>query len=102
MIEGCRVGAMNRRLVDSVAQIISDMSEEERQLLEEKVRLVERSQRSVEEAKTFKIAEIAQDIQSFEKKYNSAIGPSEHCLIGENSTSDVDTLEEFLLNNPFL
>ncbi|MEO1395276.1 MAG: hypothetical protein AAFV90_20435 [Cyanobacteria bacterium J06634_5] len=93
---------MNQRLVDSVAQIISDMSDEERQLLEEKVRLAERSQRPVEEAKTFKIAEIAQDIQSFEKRYNSAPRPSEHCLIGKNSTSDVDSLEEFLLNNSFL
>ncbi|MEN8447134.1 MAG: hypothetical protein ABG776_19215 [Cyanobacteria bacterium J06555_13] len=77
MIEERKVEAMNQRLVDSVAQIISAMSDEERQSLEQKVQLTDKSQLPIEDDKAFRVAELAQDIQSFEEKYNPVHPSSE-------------------------
>ena len=98
---------MNQRLVESIAQIISAMSDEERQLLGKKVQLPDDSQMSLEEATSFRVAELAQDIQAFEKKYSSApnagyISPKSG-LIAEPVTSELQAkFEDEPLHNSFL
>ncbi|MGB3293052.1 MAG: hypothetical protein WBB01_08705 [Phormidesmis sp.] len=64
---------MNQRLVKSVAHIISAMSDEERQLLEAEVQAAEdpsQANGSVEEDKSVRVAEVAEDIKVFEEKYS--------------------------------
>ena len=66
---------MNQRLVESVAQTILAMSAEERQLLESMLQHANGSsprKELVEEAKTLRVAEIAQNIRTFEDKYSTS------------------------------
>ncbi len=65
---------MNQRLVESVAQAILAMSAEERQLLESMLQRLSGSSQmdeSAEEFKSLSVAEIAQDIQTFEETYGA-------------------------------
>ena len=66
---------MNQPLVESVAQAILAMSDEERKLLERTLQHSKSSQpmnEPTEADKTFRVAEIAQNIQSFENKYGAS------------------------------
>ncbi|MEM9947073.1 MAG: hypothetical protein AAF810_13525 [Cyanobacteria bacterium P01_D01_bin.36] len=73
---------MNQRLVESVAQIILAMSEDERRLLERKLQHANLPQLKESEAaeKSLRIAEIAQDIQDFEELYHAPLSdlPAEY------------------------
>lgn len=72
MIEGRKVEAMNQRLVNSVAQIILSMSEEERSALAKKVDIDNSPAKPTEPSETnksFRVAEIAQQIASDESRY---------------------------------
>ncbi|MGD1864218.1 MAG: hypothetical protein ACFB0D_06655 [Phormidesmis sp.] len=66
---------MNQRLVESIAQIVLAMSEDERNLLEQK--LQQSGEQGLDESaaadKSLRIAEIAQDIQLFEERYPSPL-----------------------------
>lgn len=81
---------MNQRLVESVAQIVLSMSNEERRLLERNLQECglhywAESEASSEPAhiaepeeidKSARIAELAQDIQLFEARHHSAVSPT--------------------------
>lgn len=72
MIEGRKVEAMNQRLVNSVAQIILSMSEEERRAVAKKVDTDNSPAKPTEPSETnksFRVAEIAQQIASYESRY---------------------------------
>ncbi len=72
---------MNQPLVESIAQAILAMSDEERQLLETLLQRAKTSPQMNEspENKSFRVAEIARDIQDFEEKYYyDTVGTSTH------------------------
>ncbi|MGB3300797.1 MAG: hypothetical protein WBA76_21235 [Phormidesmis sp.] len=65
---------MNQRSVESVAQTILAMSAEERQMLESMLQHANGSlqiDEPAKEVKSLSVAEIAQDIQTFEKTYGA-------------------------------
>ncbi len=69
---------MNQPLVESIAQAILAMSDEERQLLESTLQRSKSShymQEPTEVDKTFRVAEVAQGIQAFETKYSTPPNP---------------------------
>jgi hypothetical protein len=67
---------MNQPLVESIAQTILAMSDEERQLLGSTLaKKMPQMNEPTEDAKTFRVAEIAQDIQAFENKYSASPKP---------------------------
>lgn len=114
MIEKSEANVMNQRLVESVAQTILAMSAEERQLLESTLqRLIGSSQMDepAKEVKSLSVAEIAQDIQTFEKTYGAdqfTNSQNFHPQNGESVTEFVATepttepTEDSTLKNPFL
>lgn len=86
---------MNQPLVESIAQTILAMSDEERQLLESTLQRSKTSSQIDEptaEAKTFRVAEIAQDIQSFENKYGTSPKPE----LTEQGSEKQESFSSFL------
>ena len=97
---------MNQRLVESVAQTILAMSEEERELLESMLQRSDGSpqiSQAVEKEKSLSVAEIAQDIQTFEQAYSAGQlteGQNPHAQNGESV--DAEPTEGSTLKNSFL
>ncbi|MEO1637105.1 MAG: hypothetical protein AAFS04_18710 [Cyanobacteria bacterium J06631_9] len=100
---------MNQRLVESVAQIILTMNDDERRLLERKLQGGGLQRLSEAEAdKTARIAELAQDICDFEEMYGTPLSelPAERWAVaettadrpvtGENRASDERSLINIL------
>ena len=65
---------MNQRLVESVAQIVLSMSDDERRLLGRKLRFagLQQLDDTAEAEKSLQVAEIAQDIREFEQEFEKA------------------------------
>jgi hypothetical protein len=97
---------MNQPLVESVAQTILAMSDEERQLLESTLQHSKTSSQidePTEAVKTFRVAEIAQDIKTFEGKYHAPQLTDEQGLGSENGEFiAVEQAESSLFKNSFL
>lgn len=101
---------MNQQLVESVAQTILAMSAEERQLLESMLQRFSGSlqmDEPAEEIKSLSVAEIAQDIQTFEKTYGAdqlTNGQNPHAQNGELVAEFIATepTEDSTLKNSFL
>mgnify|MGYP001095200346 CR=1 FL=1 len=66
---------MNQRLVESVAQIVMAMSDDERRLLGRKLQHAGMPQLAAptDTDKSLRVAEIAQDIQDFEEAYQAPL-----------------------------
>lgn len=80
---------MNRRLVDSIAQIILSMTDEERKALAQTVDMNSSSLSPTElsEAnKSFRVAEIAQQIATYERNHQ-AQQPTASAMLTEGSAS---------------
>ncbi|MEM9149944.1 MAG: hypothetical protein AAGB19_05770 [Cyanobacteria bacterium P01_F01_bin.3] len=88
---------MNQRLVESVAQIVLAMSEDERRLLDRTLQRAGLRQLDDLEAaeKSLRITEIAQDIQEFEELHHSPLSELsvEHWLVAEPSSPGHSTVQ---------
>ena len=88
---------MNQRLVESVAQIVLAMSEDERRLLNRTLQRADLRQVDDLECteKSLRIAEIAQDIQEFEELHHSPLSELsvEHWLVAEPSSPGRSTVQ---------
>lgn len=78
---------MNQRLVESVAQIILSMTDDERRLLDNKLR-TDGSRRLPEPSdteKSLRIAELAQEIHEFEEMYHTPLSelPAERWTVAD-------------------
>ncbi len=83
---------MNQRLVESVAQIVSAMSEDERRLLSRKLQragILQLGELNAAE-KSLRVAEIAQDIEEFEELYHAPLSalPAEQWTVTESSLAE--------------
>ncbi len=84
---------MNQRLVESVAQTILAMSEEERQLLEQILKTSDAQKADFDAAdKSFRVAEISKDIQSYEAKYHVAPSQAMGQAMGQALVEEGTTL----------
>lgn len=91
---------MNQRLVDSVAQIVLAMTEDERRLLERKLQgagLRHLSEPTGSE-KSLRVAELAQDIQDFEALYHSPLSALsvEHWMVDDSSSPHSSAADQSL------
>ncbi|MEM9087499.1 MAG: hypothetical protein AAGC93_02030 [Cyanobacteria bacterium P01_F01_bin.53] len=83
---------MDQQTIDVIAQFILSLSDEERQALEMTVNTAAHSHHGAvvltEADKTQRIAEIAQDIQTFEERYYPLLGQrsTQHPLVAENDS----------------
>lgn len=87
---------MNRRLVESVAQTIAAMSEEERHFLATTLNQTESDSYNHElvgAEKSLRIAEIAQSIQAFEDKYNAQHAVQETQYQSQTKTEPLDEIQ---------
>jgi hypothetical protein len=78
MLKVSEANTMNQPLVESIAQTILAMSDKERQLLDstlQRANKLPQMNEPTEDAKTFRVAEIAQGIQAFENKYSASPKP---------------------------
>lgn len=89
---------MNQRLVESVAQIVLAMSDDERRLLGRKLRYAGLQQVSEpsETEKSLRIAEMAEDMKAFEEAYGTPLSalPAEHWTLPPGAETDIDPTKE--------
>ena len=89
---------MNQRLVDSVAQIILTMSDDERRLLGRKLRFAGMQQvdEPSETEKSLRIAEMAEDMKAFEEAYGTPLSAlsTEHWTLPPGTEPGIDPTKE--------
>ncbi|MGB3671072.1 MAG: hypothetical protein WA783_02870 [Phormidesmis sp.] len=96
---------MNQRLVESVAQIVLAMSDDERRLLGRKLQHAGMPQLTAptDTDKSLRVAEIAQDIQDFEEAYQaplSALPADQWTLAGAEAAEATEKAHEAVDEKP--
>lgn len=96
---------MNQRLVKSIAQIISAMSDEERQLLASEVQFAEDLSRANEpgEDRRLRVTEATKDTEALEKKSQNGHLATEQQAVAEGEGLAVgEPMDDSSLKNSFL
>ncbi|MEL6552895.1 MAG: hypothetical protein AAFQ63_05445 [Cyanobacteria bacterium J06621_11] len=89
---------MNQRLVESVAQIVLAMSDDERRLLGRKLRYagLQQIDEPSETEKSLRVAEMAEDMKAFEEAYGTPLSAlsAEHWTLPPSAETVVDPTKE--------